>query len=105
MTLFVDARIPVVNGTAESAASDDVVLLEGRDFVFSPSGHPVGCACCVARGPVAEAFSRLLLARVRGEISFFRRVLAVTCTAEGREAVLGALAKDPVVSARFRLEE
>lgn len=102
MTVFVDARIPVVVGSAASAADDDVVLIEGRDFVFSPVAHPVGCACCVARGPLAEAFSRLFLARVRGEIAYFRRVLAVTTTADGRKAVLDALAEDPMVSARFR---
>ena len=105
MTLFVDARIAAVVGPALSSAADDVVLMEGRDFVFLPVAHPAGCACCVARGPVAEAFSKLFLARVRGEIPYFRRVLVVTFSAKGQEAVIRALVEDPVVSARFRLEE
>ncbi len=94
-------------GLAESAGPDDAVLVEGRDFIISPSappaGHSAGCACCLPRGPVAEALSRLFLAQIRGEVAYFHRVLAVTETAAGMAAILGAVAEDPVVRARFRL--
>ena len=54
--------------------------------------------------PVAQALSRLFLARARGEMGFFRGVLAVTVTAAGQEAVLTALADDPLVSAWFKAD-
>ena len=54
-----------------------------------------------ARGRRAGV-AALFLRRARGEIPFFRRVLAVARTPAGRAAILAALTDDPVVSGRFR---
>ncbi len=92
MTVFVDARIPIVFGVVPGAT--DVVLL--------PDGcepHPAGCACCVARGSDAAALDRLFLDRVRGTIPWFTRVVVEEDSPALRRAVL----TDPVLSARFRI--
>lgn len=67
------------------------------------AGHPAGCVCCVPRGPVAEALSRLFLARARGEVAFFHDVLALPFDAAGAAAIRDALAADSLLAARFRL--
>ena len=107
MTLFMDARIPVVLGPLEEAQPEDATLVEGEGFAMPPpilaGPHAPGCICCVPRGPVAEALSNMFLARVRGDVPYFRRVLLVARTAEGKAAMIAALTQDPVVSARFRL--
>jgi hypothetical protein len=110
-----DDRVPVRFGSAEAAGQDDALLVEG-DTVAPPghavalfrlgpglTGHPFGCACCVPRGPVAEALGRLFLARARGEVAFFRSVVALVATPAGEAAVRAALAEDQVSAGRFRL--
>lgn len=106
MTLMFDARIPVVFGSRGEAQDGDVVLAgmldgpAGHDLVDAP-GHDVGCACCAARTPAAQALGRLFIQRARGEVAFFRRVLVEGQTLEA--AVRTALQSDPVAAARFRL--
>ena len=111
MTLFIDARIPVVLADLAAVTASDAVLLEGDAaapsraaavgrFSAAPARHPAGCVCCLPRGQAAGALGRLFLARVRGEVRFFDRVVACV---EDRDAVLAALADDAVVAARFRL--
>jgi hypothetical protein len=111
MNRFVDARIPLVFGGVEDATADDALLLEGdgaaapgRDwFTSAPSGgHPVGCVCCAPRNAAGLALGRLLLTRGRGTGPFFRRVVVVTRTDAGRQAVSDALAGDPLASVCFR---
>ena len=68
------------------------------------AGHVPGCACCVPRGPVAEALSRLFLARARGEVAWFRTV-AVLATPAGEAAVRAEVARDQVSAGRFRLAD
>ena len=117
MTIFLDARVPVRIGSADQAGPDHALLIEQgaalpaacvpfAQFVV-PVGltHPAGCACCVPRGPVAEALTRLFLARVRGETRHFSAVIAVPVSREGEAAIRAALLSDPMVSARFRLCE
>ena len=102
MVVFLDARIPLRFAGAEQAGPVAAWLIQG-DAPAPPRapvvhfalpdrlpGHPVGCACCTPRGPVAEALSRLFLARVRGEVAFFRQVIAVPADAAGRDAILAA---------------
>ncbi len=108
-----DGRIPVVLGGV--AGKGDAVLLEGEGvlpagvaaarFMVSAGGHAIGCACCVPRSDAARALGRLFLARARGEVAAFRRVVAVTTSEAGRAAVKAAVAGDVVASARFRLGE
>ena len=95
MTRFIDARIPVVFGTAPGAK--DAVLTPDADWA---AAHPIACACCVSRGPAAHAMDQLFLDRVRGNLPWFDR-LVVDPAAE--TAVREALEADSVVSARFRL--
>jgi hypothetical protein len=108
-----DARIGVRFGAAEDAGPEDALLIEGDAPADRPAiarftlpirvpSHPPGCICCAPRGPVAEALGRLFLARARGEISWFRSVVAVTRSAAGADAVRAALAADVVTTARFR---
>jgi hypothetical protein len=111
-----DDRVPVRFGSGDAAGPDAALLVEG-DTVVPPGhavvrfrlgpgliGHPFGCACCVPRGPVAEALGRLFLARARGEVAFFRLVVVVA-TPEGEAAVRAALAEDQVSAGRFRLAQ
>lgn len=114
MTLFMDARVPVRFAAANQAGPEDALLIEGdapapagrvvaRFALPEQPAHPIGCACCLPRGPVAEALTKLFLARVRGEVAFFRAVVAQPASAAGEAAIRAALADDPLVSGRFRL--
>ena len=94
MTIFVDARIPVVFGV--EPGEGDVLLVTEAD---GPAVHPNGCTCCVARSPDAAGFDRLFLDRVRGTYhgsaaSWWQRTIPV---------LRQALQTDPVLTARFRL--
>jgi hypothetical protein len=109
-----DARVPVRFGAVDTVGPDEALLVEGDGVVpvghavarfrLAPgmSGHPVGCACCAPRGPVAETLGRLFVARARGEAAFFRAVVAVVATPAGEAAVRAALAEDQVCAGRFR---
>jgi hypothetical protein len=110
-TPLTDGRIPVLFGTTPGPT--DALLREGKGaaapgvewFTPAPAGHAAGCACCTARAPAGQALGRLALARARGEAPFFLRVVAHVASQAGRQAVLQALAADPVAAARFRLLE
>jgi hypothetical protein len=106
-----DDRIPLRFGQPEAG---EAVLIEG-DAATAPgrpiarfrlvpglAGHVLGCACCVPRGPVAEALGRLFLARARGEVAWFHSI-AVIATPAGEAAVRAALAGDQVSAGHFRL--
>jgi hypothetical protein len=106
-----DPRIPVVIGSLTERSAGDALLIEGDGD--GPPGFPVarwrtgprhapGCACCVPRGPVAEALAALFLARARGTAPFFTRVLAVPRDEAGAASVRTALESDLLVRARFR---
>ena len=108
-----DARIGVRFAAAGDAGSDEALLIEGPGPTDRPAvarfvlpvrvaTHPIGCACCAPRGPVATALSRLFLARARGDVPWFRSVVAVTRSEAGADAVRAALMADVVTAARFR---
>ena len=99
MARFADGRVVVRVGRVEEAQTGDALLIEGDGF---EAGHAVGCACCGGRSGAAEALGRLFQQRARGEVPFFRSVLAVATTAEGARAVQDALRADALVAARFR---
>lgn len=110
-----DERIPVRFGTVRDAGPEEALLLEGdlpadrgavARFALSRriAAHAPGCACCAPRRPVAIALGALFLARARGELPWFRSVVAVTQTAAGVDAVRAALAEDLLTAARFRLQ-
>jgi hypothetical protein len=110
-----DARIPVRFGPLAAAGSDDGLLIEddgaartGAVARFSlshlPLGHAAGCACCMPRGPVAAALTWLFQARARGQVPWFRQVLAVVANPAGADAVRAAVNEDVFAAGRFRLE-
>ena len=107
MTFTLDSRIPVILAGVEQAGADDFVLREGHPglagFLPGPSAHGATCACCAPRGPAGRALAALLQARARGEVTFFRRVVACVTSEAGRAGLLDALDRDPVASACFRL--
>jgi hypothetical protein len=100
MPIFVDARIQVVFAEAASAGPDDALLV--ADDAPERPGHAAGCTCCAPRGAVAEALSRLFLARARGEAPFFRRVV-VAAGPEAETRVRAALDRDAFLAGRYRL--
>jgi hypothetical protein len=51
---------------------------------------------------VAEALTRLFVARARGEVGLFAAVLAVPMGEPGAAAIRAALSSDQVVTSRFR---
>lgn len=108
MALMLDARIPV--GIAPAAPGQARALLLATDagtaLEIDAALHFAGCGCgCVAaRSPVAITFDHIFLARMRGEIPFFRR-MTVACRDADAEAVLREVVRnDPVMSTRFRLD-
>jgi len=115
MPLFVDARVPVRFGSVSDADAGSALLIEGdapapdgvavtRFIAGSAAGpHPAGCPCCATRSPAAVALAALFLARARGEVDFFRTVVAVCPTPEGEAAVRAAAEFDPLVVAWFRV--
>lgn len=109
-----DDRIPVLLAPAKAAGVGDAVLLEGDGalpagaaarFTVQTGMHAMGCACCVPRSDAARALGRLFLARARGEVAPFGRVIAATSSPAGRAAVIAAVAGDVLASARFRMAE
>ena len=108
----IDARVPVRLGSLSDVSEGDAVLVEGGGaapagvaatrFDLAAPGHAAQCACCVVRGPAALALAGLFQARAKRKVAFFRRVVALTGSAEGRRSVEDALRDDPLVSARFR---
>jgi hypothetical protein len=95
---LVDALL--IEGDAPAPANRPVARYERG--TPAPS-HAPGCACCGPRNAVTMALTRLFLARTRGEVAFFHRVVAVPLDAEGEEAVRAAVQDDPLACARFRV--
>jgi hypothetical protein len=109
------SRIDLRFGAVGDAGPEDALLIEGDAPTDRPAvvrftlplriaAHPAGCSCCAPRGPVAEALGRLFLARARGEVPWFRGVVAAVVSEAGAEAVRAALTEDVVTAARFRME-
>jgi hypothetical protein len=115
MNWSLDARTPVRLLTAAADAPPGAVVLaeDGATLPTSPARveryatpvptpHPIGCACCQPRNPVAIALDRLFLARTRNETPWFKEVFALAHTDVGRAALAAALAEDSVTVARFK---
>ena len=107
--MFIDARVPVVFGEISDAGPDDALLIDGD--AEAPEGrvvvrlgneptHVQGCVCCVPRSAAGSALAGLFLARGRGTVTFFRRVVAVT---HDRAAVVEAIENDMLASGWFRV--
>jgi len=102
-----DARIPVFFAETQEDISNTGWLVEDRamaPWVSPEEGHAIGCACCVARSPVAEALGRLFRARATGEVAFFTRLGVVPADEAGAQAVRQALVNDGLASACYRFD-
>jgi hypothetical protein len=105
-----DRRIPVLFGqqpeAKDAVLAEDGVAVPAAGYVqrFAPSGpaHGVGCACCVARGPAAEALAALFRARAMGMAPYFSRVVVLASPA-GEAALRTALENDAMARARYRV--
>ena len=107
----IDARVPVRFGVLADAGEGDALLLPSGALPPSgwpaevmdgkASGHAVGCACCQPRNAAAQALGTLFFRRARGEVGWFRRVLAVVGPGEAA-MVKAALEADLLTLARFR---
>ena len=64
------------------------------------AGHASGCACCSVRLPQAEPLTRLFQARARGEIGFFRSLVASLPEPEA-DSLRAVLVSDPFLFSRF----
>jgi hypothetical protein len=106
----IDARIPVFFATAAEEMAGVAWLAEDAAApwdasVGGPAGdHVAGCACCVARSPVAEALGRLFRARAVGEVPFFTRLGVVPASAAGEAALRQALETDGLAAGCYRVE-
>lgn len=112
MAWSLDTRIAVHILTQGEAPAPGMALLAESPTeasapamaLFSLAGaHVPVCACCGARGPVAEALDRLFLGRVRGTLPWFTAIAALPQSPEGAEAICRTLREDQATSARFRL--
>jgi hypothetical protein len=108
-----DDRVPVRMGDVVSAGPGEALLIEGdapappgatvaRFRLGAAGGHRAGCACCRTPGAAAEALARLYVGRARGDVAWFRAVVAVPETVAGQQAIATALQEDRLVVGRFR---
>ena len=118
MAAFMDARLPLRFGPLASVQPDEAVLLPEGDKASPPAGHavqrfaqPIGgggmvhsaaCPCCMPRGPLATALTRLFFARARGEVPFFAGVLVADADAGTEAAIRALLRRDKVIGSRYR---
>ncbi len=106
MAWTLDARIAVTLAPAGPGQPRALRIVADGATAFdmdAETTHPAGCACCAVRGPLARALDHLFLARVRGELPFFRAMTIACADAAARETARQTIADDPVVSTRFRL--
>lgn len=105
MSLWLDGRIAVTLAPAAPGQQRALRIVAEATVCEADQAttHPPGCACCGARAPLALALDRLFLARVRGEMPFFRAI-TIACAGDGaRAAARDTLEHDPVVASRFRI--
>ena len=113
-----DDRVTLIFGQLADARPGDAVLYDGArgDAVpskdvpvasFAPDttrntliDHSIGCRCCGGRDPAALALAGLFLARARGEVGYFSRVVVDVGDVS---LVRAMLEHDLFVRARFRL--
>jgi len=113
-----DERVTVTFGHHATAGIGDAVLYDGHCGALTPpAGVPLvsfapisphnklkcsifGCLCGTGRDPAALALSGLFMARARGEVGYFNRVIADVADVA---LVRSVLEHDLFVRARFRL--
>ncbi|SDB69519.1 hypothetical protein [Belnapia rosea] len=118
MAWTLDARIPLLlvddkaRLAAALAAGPPAALLAeapapacpglALEAFDSAEAHAPACTCCAGRPAAAIALDRLFQARVRGQVPWFERVVALAGSASGQAQVQAALTGDAVTAARFR---
>jgi G3E family GTPase len=63
-----------------------------------------GCVCCVLRGDLEQALLDLFMARRKGEISSFERVILETTGLADPAPVMQTLISDPMLGEHYRLD-
>ena len=63
-----------------------------------------GCLCCATRGDLIGTLRDLYAKRSRGAVTRFRRMLVETSGLADPAPILQTFMKDPLLSARFRLD-
>jgi hypothetical protein len=103
-----DSRIPVLFGqqpeAMDAVLAEEGVAVSAAGYVlrFAPgAAHVLGCACCVARSPAAEALAALFRARAMGTAPYFSRVVVLASPA-GEASLRAALEGDALARARYR---
>ena len=111
--MFIDARIPVrfCDKVPEPALAE-AALVTPEDAPCVAAGwmaacalpasqaHPPACPCCAGRAAQALPLARLFQARARGDIGFFRLVVACL-PSEQASALRTALCSDGLLSGCF----
>ena len=108
-----DDRVPVRLVTSVIDMTDGLVIADAATQLAPPAGarlvefqapsHAAGCACCAGRAPLASLLARLFTERARGDIPFFRIVVAVS-DASGLRTAREMMRTDPFLAGRYREE-
>lgn len=101
-----DPRIPVFLARAAEPAEDGVFWLRAEEGRAAPeaSPHGFGCACCIARSPLASRLQALIRARAVGEVPFFHRVGIILEEPGDAAAILALVEADLYLSRLYRHE-
>ncbi|MEW6132635.1 MAG: GTP-binding protein [Pseudomonadota bacterium] len=90
----------VMNEFGEISLDHDLLeKMEGPMAVLSG-----GCVCCTVVGSLSPTLKNLYMARERGDVPHFERVVIETTGIADPAPILGTLLNDPWVRARYRMD-
>jgi len=92
--------VVVVNEFGDVGLDHELIESSTEDMILLQSG----CLCCSIRGDLIETLRNLFLRQVRGEMPPFDRVVIETTGLADPAPILHTLMRDPLISARFRLD-
>jgi G3E family GTPase len=92
--------VVVVNEFGDVGLDHELIESSTEDMILLQSG----CLCCSIRGDLIDTLRKLFLRQVRGEMPPFDRVVIETTGLADPAPILHTLMRDPLISARFRLD-
>ena len=92
--------VVVVNEFGDVGLDHELIESSTEDMILLQSG----CLCCSIRGDLIETLRNLFLRQVRGEMPPFDRVVIETTGLADPAPIQHTLMRDPLISARFRLD-
>jgi G3E family GTPase len=92
--------VVVVNEFGEVGLDHELIESSSEEMILLQSG----CLCCSIRGDLIETLGSLFMRQVRGEMPPFDRVVIETTGLADPAPILHTLMRDPLISARFRLD-